>query len=132
MLAPRIFLLALIGLPVLAFGQRSPQTIAPGSLTQVPAPTVGLYAPPSYAGDTLVNYVRTWVAQQPYTSESAFLATTSPSQVQRSTAYFDGLGRPIETVSWQMSGTGNDLVAPQVYDAFGREQYKFLAYEETT
>src|SRR5580698_1901595 len=108
MLAPRIFLLALIGLPVLAFGQRSPQTISPGSLTQVPAPTVGLYSPPSYSGDTLVNYIRTWVAQQPYATEAALLAVTSPLGVQHATAYFDGLGRPLETVSWQMSGTGND------------------------
>ncbi|TDW97277.1 DUF6443 domain-containing protein [Dinghuibacter silviterrae] len=119
-------------LPGLALAQSRPQSIYPGTLTQVPAPTVGLYTGPSYAGDTLVNYVRTWEAQQPYTTEVSLLAVTATSGVHRTTQYVDGLGRPIETVSWQMSSTGNDLVAPQVYDAFGREQYKFLPYEAAT
>ena len=110
--------------------QSRPQTIIPGSLTQVPAPTVSLYTGPSYAGDALVNYVRTWDAQQPYTTEAALLAATTPAGVQRVTQYVDGLGRPIESVAWQMSSAGNDLVSPQVYDAFGREQYQFLSYED--
>jgi RHS repeat-associated protein len=126
------YFLALLLVPGLGRGQSNPQTISPGSLTQVPAPTVGLYTGPSYSGDTLVNYVRTWVAQQPYTTEAALLAITSPSGVQRGTSYFDGLGRPLEEVSWQISGTGNDLVTAQVYDAFGREQFKFLPYEASS
>jgi RHS repeat-associated protein len=120
---------------VLATGvsaQSRPQTIAPGSLTQVPAATVSLYTGPSFAGYTLVNYVRTWNAQQPYTTEAALLGVTTPAGVQRVTQYVDGLGRPIEKVAWQMSSTGNDLVSPQVYDAFSREQYQFLPYEDPT
>ena len=104
----------------------------PTAQIQAPAPTVSLYTGPSYSGSTLVNYVRTWEAQQPYTTESAVTGATTTSAVHRTTQYVDGLGRPVETVSWQMSGQGNDLVAPQVYDAFGREQYQFLPYEETT
>ena len=114
-----------------AFSQSRPQSIYP-TQTQVPSPTVSLYTGPSYTADTLVNYVRTWDAQQPYTTEAALLAVTAPSGVHRTTQYVDGLGRPIEAVSWQMSSTGNDLVAPLVYDAFGREQYNFLPYEATT
>jgi RHS repeat-associated protein len=132
MLSQHGYLITLTLLPYFSFGQKLPQTISPGSLMQVPAPTVALYTGPSYIGDTLLNYVRTWTAQQPYTSESALLAVTAPSGVQHATVYFDGFGRPIETVSWQMSGTGNDLVAPQVYDAFGRQAYSFLPYEASS
>lgn len=113
------------------FAQIRPQNIAPGTLTQVPAPTVGLYTGPSYAGYPFVNYTRTWEAQQPYTTEAALLAVNVTTGVHKTTQYFDGLGRPIETVGWQMSGTGNDLVNPVVYDAFGREQYRFIPYEST-
>jgi RHS repeat-associated protein len=115
-----------------ATAQSNPQVISPGSLTQVPAPSVSLYSGPSYARDTLVNYVRTWEPQQPYTTEAALLAGTSTANFQQTTQYVDGLGRPIETVQWQMSSQGNDLVAPQVYDAFGRSQYEFLPYEDPT
>ena len=139
MLIPRTFhqpafllLLATALAPGSSFSQSRPQSIYPGTLIQVPAPTVSLYTGPSYAADTVVNYLRTWDAQQPYTTEAALLAVTAPSGVHRTTQYVDGLGRPVETVSWQMSSTGNDLVAPQVYDAFGREQYNFLPYEATT
>jgi hypothetical protein len=74
----------------------SAQTVTntPTTQTQVPAPTVSLYQPPSYSGATLVNYVRTWDAQQPYTTEAALLGATTPSAVHRTTQYVDGLGRP--------------------------------------
>src|ERR1700744_5475957 len=112
----RIFFpaLAIALFPGLAFTQRIPQTISPGTLTQVPAPTVSLYTGPGYGGSSLVNYVRTWDARQPYTTEAALLGVTSTTGVHKTTQYVDGLGRPIEIVSWQMSGTGQDLVAPQV------------------
>jgi len=126
-----ISLISLSLVALLAGKMVSGQTISPGVLTQVPAPTVTLYQPTNPI-DTLVNYVRTWDAQQPYTTEAALLAATTTSGVHRTTGYVDGLGRPLESVAWQMSGTGQDLVAPKVYDAFGREQYQFLPYEATT
>lgn len=113
--------------------QSRPQVISPGSLTQVPAPTVLVFTGPSYAaGSGAVNYVRSWEAQQPFGSEAVVLAASTTAGVHRSTQYVDGLGRPIEAVSWQMSGSGLDLVTAQVYDAFGREQYNFLPYEAAT
>jgi RHS repeat-associated protein len=44
--------------------------------------------------------------------------------------YFDGLGRPLQTVDWQGSPTRKDVVQPVVYDAFGRETFKYLPYAE--
>ena len=79
-----------------------------------------------------MNYIRTWDAQQPYATEAALLAATTTTGVHQTTQYVDGLGRTLETVSWQMSGTGKDVIAPQVYDAFDREQYHFLPYEAAT
>jgi Domain of unknown function (DUF6443) len=53
--------------------------------------------------------------------------------VKQASQYFDGLGRPIQTVAKQASlitGTGitNDVVSSAVYDEFGRETYKYLPF----
>ncbi|MFL9485748.1 DUF6443 domain-containing protein, partial [Chitinophagaceae bacterium LWZ2-11] len=74
----------------------------------------------------------TWVPQQPYTQESDVIdAGRTVNQVSRATQYVDGLGRPLQTVSWQTTPGKTDMVAPQVYDAFGREQYKYLPYSSS-
>jgi RHS repeat-associated protein len=44
------------------------------------------------------------------------------------TSYFDGLGRPIQTVQQQASPAMNDVVVPVQYDAFGRQVKTFLPY----
>lgn len=49
-------------------------------------------------------------------------------QKQQTTQYFDGLGRPVETVSRQMSPLQKDMVVPVVYDNFSREVNKYLPY----
>lgn len=50
----------------------------------------------------------------------------SKSANMQSVQYFDGLGRPIQTVSTQSSPDGKDLVVPNVYDNQGREFRKYL------
>lgn len=42
--------------------------------------------------------------------------------------YFDGLGRPIQKIAHQQSGTGLDIVTPIEYDAFGRQPKDYLPY----
>lgn len=42
--------------------------------------------------------------------------------------YFDGLGRPLQTVDSRMSPLNHDVVQPFTYDKFGREARKYLPY----
>lgn len=51
--------------------------------------------------------------------------------VNRTIQYFDGLGRTLQTVQWKASPLLRDLVAPVAYDAFGREEKKYLPYSAT-
>lgn len=79
--------------------------------------------------NTTINYVRTWEPSMPSTNPEAVKVGTV-AQVKQSTQYLDGLGRPLQTVSKGIGGSGKDIVAPTVYDAFGREQFKYLPYAD--
>jgi RHS repeat-associated protein len=114
-----------------AMAQSPPQTISPNGLLQVPAPSASPYSGITYTGDTAINFIKVYEAQQPYTSTSSLLSATSTSQVHITTQYYDGLARPLQTVAWQMSGQGHDLITPVLYDAYGREAYLFMPYEAT-
>jgi len=71
------------------------------------------------------NYIITNTLLEPQTDVNAVenLLVTQRSQT---TQYFDGLGRPMQTVSTQGSPNKKDLVQTIVYDAFGRESKKYL------
>lgn len=57
---------------------------------------------------------------------------TLPQDVMQSTRYFDGLGRPVQTVNRKASPLGYDLVVQQEYDAFSREAIHYLPYVSTS
>ena len=79
-----------------------------------------------------LNYVRTndiWIAGV----KSWIQADKLPiGQKQQTTQYFDGLGRPMETVSMKITPSQKDMVVPNVYDNFGREVTQYLPYVSTT
>jgi len=82
---------------------------------------------------TNLNYVRTRTFTKPSVTDTATAdGLTSPYDVQQTTQYLDGLGRPIQTVQRQITPKGNDLVQPQVYDPLGREAIHYLPYAATT
>ena len=87
--------------------------------------------PSAYPSGTPVNYIRTWDATAPESNPNT-LMTRSLADVKQTTQYFDGLGRPIQTVikqgSYETGGTATDLVSAAVYDEFGREQFKYLPF----
>lgn len=88
-------------------------------------------APPGYSGNVKVNYIRTWEAKAPLPSDGV-LVSGSTQQVTQTTQYFDGLGRPLQRVikkGSQITGdSAIDLVAPVVYDLFGRQVYSYLPF----
>ncbi|MBL7709155.1 MAG: hypothetical protein JNJ86_08775 [Chitinophagaceae bacterium] len=81
-----------------------------------------------------VNYVRTWDAMAPLTDANTMM-TRPLKDVKQATQYFDGLGRPIQTVmkqgSLETGGTATDMVSAVEYDEFGREQFKYLPFSST-
>jgi RHS repeat-associated protein len=79
-----------------------------------------------------VNYVRTFDATAPEQNANNLMGKWV-SDVKTTTQYIDGLGRPIQTVIKQGSletATNSlaDVVAPVVYDEFGREQFKYMPF----
>jgi Domain of unknown function (DUF6443) len=81
-----------------------------------------------------VNYVRTWDAMAPLTDANTMM-TRPLKDVKQATQYFDGLGRPIQTVmkqgSLETGSTATDMVSAVEYDEFGREQFKYLPFSST-
>ena len=78
------------------------------------------------------NYIVTYTPRSPFQTASS-LQGQDVCEVNATVRYFDGLGRPLQTV--QVNGSPNadkDLVIPVQYDAFGREAKRFLPYTSTT
>ncbi|MBB5649130.1 DUF6443 domain-containing protein [Pedobacter cryoconitis] len=63
---------------------------------------------------------------------TAALNTYKTNEVNQTIQYFDGLGRPLQTVIVQGSPKFADVVQPVVYDAFGREAIKYQPYAITS
>ncbi|MBV7532220.1 DUF6443 domain-containing protein [Chitinophaga sp. sic0106] len=95
--------------------------------TGIPVAVPGAYTTNS------INYVRTWEPSLPTTAASFVVdPSRTTAEVKQSTQYFDGLGRLLQTVIKGASGNNRDIVAPIIYDEFGRESYRYLPYVPTT
>ena len=88
----------------------------------------------SFAQTQTSNYVQTQTPRiSGITNDSLMAANNSNNtKVQAAIQYVDGLGRPIQTVQKQASPLGYDIVAPQIYDQYGREMTKYLPYTPQT
>ncbi len=98
--------------------------------TNLPQPVTGTQPTVQYFGLTTLlgvnkyNYVRTQIPDAP----SAVFPPAS-GMYRQSTAYTDGLGRPMQTVAKNAHADGFDLVIHKVYDAgTGRETYQYLPF----
>lgn len=69
------------------------------------------------------NYIRKQTIDQDLTEWPA-----NPVYIfyRQTTDYFDGLGRPLQTVSKKAHAAGHDILQHHVYDTVGREQYQYL------
>ncbi len=86
--------------------------------------------PAAYDASVKKNYVREWSPTAPI-SDPAIVPTRPVEEVKRTTAYVDGLGRPLQSVSKQMTPAKKDLVTAMVYDDYGREVHKYLSFVST-
>lgn len=77
-----------------------------------------------------INYIKTYTYQEEGLSPDP--ETLPDGQVQLSTMYYDGLGRPMQAVVRQGSPNNRDLVTPVHYDQYGRKAKAYLSYEATT
>jgi RHS repeat-associated protein len=91
------------------------------------ASTPSVQPVPQIGGAVNLNYIRTWNAMGPITDPAA-VTGASYQDVKQTTQYIDGLGRPLQTVNRQITPQAKDIVAPVIYDQFGREAYKYLPY----
>lgn len=74
------------------------------------------------------NYIVASVPYTPLTDVTSLTSSNSNITIQ----YFDGLGRPIETVQKAISGiTGSDLVSLTEYDGVGRDYKRWLPITST-
>lgn len=78
-----------------------------------------------------INYVSqiNYLVEGMNTNTSLF--NLQASDYARVTNYFDGLGRPMQTVLTGQSPNGYDIVQPVEYDTFGRQAKQFLPYIKT-
>lgn len=72
------------------------------------------------------NYI---ITSTPRTAMSSFSTSGKTAcDLMQTVQYFDGLGRPLQTVQVKGSTAGKDVVQPFAYDQFGREVQKYLPY----
>ncbi|UIR57994.1 RHS repeat-associated core domain-containing protein [Sphingobacterium sp. SRCM116780] len=102
-----------------------------------------LLAPMLHAahGQTVPNVVSVPSVGQNYIQTRTFRDTVTLAklnntrtikQENRTVQYFDGLGRPLQTVQLMASPGYKDIVQHIEYDGFGRESSKYLPYAEQT
>ncbi|MGF7076203.1 DUF6443 domain-containing protein [Mucilaginibacter sp. 3215] len=80
------------------------------------------------------NYIMTSVPRAGGMKNSGFgpnsgdLANRSTCELMQTVQYFDGLGRPLQTVQVKGSAGGRDIIQPFAYDPYGREAIKYQTY----
>jgi hypothetical protein len=87
---------------------------------------ISIYPSMDQSGD--MNYIITHTIQEEGITAPLDIDDLTIGQLAEQIQYFDGLGRPIQTVTTQGSPSGGDIVQPIIYDEFGRDTVQFLPY----
>lgn len=117
-----VLVLSFIGLELHAQQVSDPTTNKPSTPLPVQPGTVTYPGLLNFSAPTSFNYIRTQVPDQPVTD----IPATNLLFYRESTNYFDGLGRPLQSVSKKGHADGYDIVQHHVYDATGKEAYQYL------
>jgi RHS repeat-associated protein len=87
--------------------------------------------PLSSTPSTNQNYVLTRTFKVAVT-DATLSSSRNVCEENQAIQYFDGLGRPLQTIQVQGSPGFKDIVQPIAYDAFGREKFKYQPYATQT
>jgi hypothetical protein len=60
--------------------------------------------------------------------KAAEFNSLTKDEVTQTVTYFDGLGRPVQTIAIGQGGNGENIVTPIEYDPFGRPEKEYLPY----
>ncbi|MXV39216.1 hypothetical protein GO491_11090, partial [Flavobacteriaceae bacterium Ap0902] len=66
---------------------------------------------------------------QNYIKTTEYLSETALADKKITIQYYDGLGRPMQSISVRQSPEERDIVLPIAYDGFGRQAKEYLPYE---
>ncbi len=80
------------------------------------------------AQTTSENYVKSTTYQVETTTGNV----SSNDDKIESISYFDGLGRPMQSIGIRAGGNKQDIITPVVYDGFGRQDKDYLPYSRTS
>jgi RHS repeat-associated protein len=107
--------------------QVSPTDNKPDPATQTPV-TVPYPGISNLNNTGIFNYIKTIIPDAPF----QVLPGSNAYPLRSGTQFYDGLGRPMQTVSRKAHANGNDIVSVNVYDALGNETYHYLPYAAPT
>jgi len=93
----------------------------PDPVVNVPEP----YIPIAFSNE---NYIYTRKFQTPMAAVSGI---KNSNDVSESITYFDGLGRPMQSIAIKASPDNKDIVTHIGYDGFGRQEKEYLPYLDT-
>jgi RHS repeat-associated protein len=120
----------LIAISVKSQAPKAGAVVTPGTKGVNPTPSD---YPANPEASPIVNMICEWDPTYADTVTSDVVNTGRTLQeVKLTSQYFDGLGRPIQTTARKMGGNQSDIVSSTIYDASGREVYKYLPYVATT
>jgi hypothetical protein len=63
--------------------------------------------------------------------QAANYNTLTKSEITQSVMYFDGLGRPIQSIAIGQGRNDSDIVTHMEYDGFGRQVKEYLPYSSS-
>ncbi|WP_281925820.1 DUF6443 domain-containing protein, partial [Flavobacterium collinsii] len=72
------------------------------------------------------NFIYTLAPKKPV--KAANLNKLTKDEMSQNVTYFDGLGRPIQTIAIGQGGAGQEIITPMEYDGFGRQAKEYLPY----
>jgi hypothetical protein len=81
-----------------------------------------------YTSGLNYNYIKETKVLEEDKTDISLLTSLPVEKKNISTTFFDGLGRPMQTVNWKASPKYQDIIQPIVYDEYGRETTKYLPY----